>query len=105
MMRSAVLIYAGLLGLVCGCNSSQPDEEALLKPRIGKGCTVQFRRDALGAGASLPVSPTTGEVNGASVTVVGTLTQVRGRWIVIWDHKNGEYFIPRESVLMLEFGR
>ena len=104
-MRTAILTYVGLLGLVCGCNSSPPDEDSLLKPRIGTRCRVQFRRDALGTAASLPVSPMTGETNGASVTIDGTLTQVGGRWIVIRDNSSGEFFVSRESVLMLEFGR
>ena len=105
MMRTAILVCVGLLGLAGGCSSSPSNEDWLLKPRIGKGCTVQFRRDALGAAADIPVSPTTGEINGASVTVAGTLSQVSDRWVVIRDHKGGEFVVARESVLMLEFGR
>ena len=36
----------------------------LSSPLLGKLCTIKFRRDALGAAASLPVAPLTGNING-----------------------------------------
>lgn len=102
-MRTLIFCWVCLAGAVCGCNSSPPSDESTFSRKIGSGCVVQFRRDALGAAASLPVSPRTGEINGASVTVAGELVRVTNTWVVIrtGDH---EFFIPKESILMLEFG-
>jgi hypothetical protein len=43
---------------------------------LGKDCKVQFKRNALGAGADLPVSPQTDSINGAKTSCVGTLRTV-----------------------------
>ena len=68
---------------------------------MGKNVRVQFRRDALGAAAALPISPTTGEINGASTTVVGTLIRVEADAIVV-DSQGRPKWIPREVILLVE---
>lgn len=67
----------------------------------GKNVRVQFRRDALGAAASLPVPPTTGEINGAATCVVGKLTKAEGNGIVIGPEERPKW-IPREVILFVE---
>jgi hypothetical protein len=51
---------------VPGCNRSTTIEEVdLLASKVGRSCTVQFRRgDGLGAGGGSSVPPTTGSING-----------------------------------------
>ena len=76
-----------------------------LREHIGEICTVQFRRDALGSGATLPVSPTTGSINGAEVAVGGKLVAVEGDGIVIEGlppHQANTYWIPFHAILLVE---
>jgi hypothetical protein len=77
---------------------------------IGKSVEVQFRRDALGAGALLPISPTTNSAGGAQVSVTGTLLEALPDSIVVEMQKiiDGALFgdprphwIPREVILMV----
>lgn len=67
----------------------------------GTKCAVQFRRDALGAAANLPVSPDTDNINGAQVSLTGTLKSMNADWIVVTQGKT-DYWIARDSVLMLK---
>lgn len=71
-------------------------------PPLGKQCTIQFRRDALGAAASLPVSPLTGNINGADTTISGTLKSTRGEWIVL-DRGGQEIWVSKAAVLLIQF--
>jgi hypothetical protein len=104
-MRS-VKLMALLAVLLGGCDSAQPvSDKPLPAEKVGQNCVVQFRRgDGLGAGGSLPVSATTGSVNGAEVSVSGKLRAVSGGWIAV-ESGNTEYHIPRESILLIQFGR
>lgn len=72
-----------------------------LRQWVGKNVRVQFRRDALGAAASLPIPPMTGEINGAETTVVGHLIKVEGTGIVIGPEERPKW-IPREVILFVE---
>jgi hypothetical protein len=106
------LVLVVLVGAGCG-----EHEKAKLSQKIGANCTVQFRRgDALGSGASLPVSPTVFGINGAEVSVAGKLKAVDKEWIVLEKPEpdatvNGkpqpqppaELWIPREAVLLVAF--
>ena len=69
--------------------------------QLGKPCTIQFRRDALGAGASLPISPMTGSMNGADTSVAGTLKRATPEWIVI-EKSGDELWIPRSVILLIQ---
>mgnify|MGYP001447369756 FL=1 len=62
---------------------------------------MQFRRDALGAAANLPISPTAGSINGVSTTIVGTLAIVESDAIVV-DADNRLKWVPREVILFVE---
>ncbi|MBW3625455.1 MAG: hypothetical protein KY468_18830, partial [Armatimonadetes bacterium] len=96
MKRSrALLLVGGVLSLaMAGCNvqSSLP---------VGQNVIIQFRRDALGAGASLPVPPTTQEWNGASVYLYGMLRGADAEWLTL-EREGKTYWIPRINVLLIE---
>ena len=72
-------------------------------PPLGKECVVQFRRDALGTAASLPVAPLTGSINGAETTVSGKLAMVGSEWIVVTRTNGNDLWIPKTSVLLIQY--
>ena len=86
-------------------------------PKPGTICTVQFRRDALGAGANIPVSPLTNIADGAAVSVSGKLIAVNREAILLeWEnrdsiiHKNEiptyqvhRLWIPKSSILLIQY--
>ena len=82
-----------------------PGEPPFLKQHLGEACTVQFRRDALGGAATLPVPPTSAAINGATVAQEGTLQAVEGEGIVIEDslHQEKTYWIPYDVILNVSF--
>ena len=107
-MKKTILLPIALLSLmsVAGCSNEKSDgmTSSELSNWIGKNVRIQFRRDALGAAASLPISPTTGEINGASTTIVGQLLKINAQSIVVGDHQRSESpkWIPREVILFVE---
>jgi hypothetical protein len=72
-----------------------------LRQWAGKNVRIQFRRDALGAAASLPVPPTAGEINGATTCVIGKLMHVERTGLVIGPEEHPKW-IPREVILFVE---
>ncbi len=69
-------------------------------PRAGELVTVQLRRDHLGAGADVPISPTTNSFNGARTCVSGQLQALTDRWVVI-DSGSERHWVARSSVLLV----
>lgn len=69
-------------------------------PAPGTVVSLQFRRDALGAAANLPVPPTSDSHNGAPVSIQGKLVTITDDWIGL-DRDSRRHWIPRETVLML----
>lgn len=66
---------------------------------------MQFRRDALGAAASLPISPTSSGINGSTVIQNGKLLAVEGEGIVIEDSHPpapSSFWIPYHVILSVE---
>jgi hypothetical protein len=95
LVVSAILLWKG----------SEPSHAAFgneISPRTGKTCVVQFRRDALGAAANLPIAPMTDSINGAATSVSGKLKAVTSEWIVLEDGGQ-EIWIQRASVLLLRY--
>lgn len=91
-------------------NSESPtSSEASTHPLasdIGKGCTVQLKRNALGSGRDLPISPTTDSINNVAVNVQGILRAVRDNGILIEQNvENKKYWIPMDSILLIEMGK
>jgi hypothetical protein len=85
--------------LVTGCD--QATAAGFSSPPVGKPCTIQFRRDALGA-AGLPVSPMTGNINGAETAITGTLKSTSGEWVVL-DRGGKEVWVSKTVILLIQF--
>ena len=68
---------------------------------VGETVRVQFRRDALGSGAPLPVPPTTSEINGASTVLIGKLIHAESHAIVV-EADGRQNWIPREVILLVQ---
>ena len=101
-MRGSAALLVGVIVAASGCGGFSAGEDPLAA-RIGRACSVQFRRgDGLGAGDGNPVPPTTSNINGADVSVNGKLMAVGGGWVTVVAGKV-EYCIPRESILLIEF--
>jgi hypothetical protein len=99
MKKATWLVSCGVAAvLLCSCERA-PDR--FLTGHIGKSCTVQFRRNALGGAATLPVPPTTNAVNGADVSLSGALRSVEERGIIIESGKR-LFWIPTGSILIVE---
>jgi hypothetical protein len=87
------------MALFAGCDSNSTP---MRTPPVGKQCTIQFRRDALGAGADMPVPPMTDNINGADTSISGTLKSSTGEWIVL-DRNGSEVWVPKTAVLLIKY--
>jgi hypothetical protein len=81
--------------LLAGCDSGPT-------PPAGKSCTIQFRRDALGAAATVPVPPMTDNINGADTSISGLLKSTAGDWVVL-DHGGSEVWVPKAAILLIKY--
>ena len=98
IIRTSILTGALLASVVLsGC-----DHQDAPTLQAGKTCTLQFRRDALGAGATLPISPMTGNINGAETSISGTLKRSSSDWVVIEGKGGREILIPKSVILLIE---
>jgi len=97
--KNMVRIWACAAIFCVGCNTNS---DPSLASKIGQKCEVQFRRDALGMAGALPASPQTGELNGAPVSMVGTLKRVNSDWIVLAG-ETSESIIAVPTILLLKF--
>jgi hypothetical protein len=94
----AILLCAAslsLAALLAGCDAGPT-------PPVGKQCTIQFRRDALGTAASLPVPPLSDNINGADTSISGTLKSTGGEWVVI-DCHGLEVWVPKTTILLIKY--
>jgi hypothetical protein len=82
-----------------GCQKYETPDPA--KKLVGKAVTVQFRRDALGGAASIPVFPFTNSINGAETSFTGKVEQVEGSWLVV-AFGGKRIWVPREVILAVE---
>ncbi len=101
-----LVIILGVLGMT-GCESKTPSDQSSTNrtyPKAGAYCTVQFRRDALGASANLPISPTTGSINGARVCITGKFSKMNEDWVILTEGDSGEIWIPRSVILLIKVG-
>ena len=96
-------LRTGLAGGVMLALSMLPSCEWQEAPalQLGKPCTVQFRRDALGAGASNPISTRSSNHNGADTSIRGTLTQDSPDWVVI-EMDESKFWIPKSVILLIQ---
>jgi hypothetical protein len=70
-----------------------------IDPRLGVTCFVQFRRDALGLARDLPSSPDEYLHNGRNVGILGKITRLSDRWVVVVTKTNEEFWVPRDVIL------
>ena len=104
--KLAIVVIVLTLFAVISCDSKTSGSKAAnrITPKAGAYCTVQFRRDALGASADLPVPPTTGSINGAEVCVSGKFSKMNEDWVVLTEGNGGEIWIPRSMILLIKVG-
>jgi hypothetical protein len=69
---------------------------------VGKFCTVQFKRNALGGGAALPVSPLTNVSNGAEVSCGGKILSVTREGLLLEMDGSRHLWIPMDSILLVD---
>jgi hypothetical protein len=100
-----LLVVATLLAFAACSKSGGPAESQFLKQHIGEQCVVEFRRDALGSAAPLPVSPKTDSINGADVVQVGKLAAVEGRGLILEETgaQPVKFWIPYPVILSVKF--
>jgi hypothetical protein len=98
-MKTLSIVGLCVAMMLSGCGGGT---ESLANGRIGQRCVVQFRRDALGSAAPVPIGPDTDNINGAEVTISGTLKRVQAEAILITTDK-AEYLIPMAAILCLKF--
>jgi len=70
-------------------------------PKRGSYCTVQFRRDTLGAAGDLLVPPTSNMHNGAETCVTGKFSRMDEDWVILTEGKD-ETWIPRSAILLIK---
>jgi hypothetical protein len=104
LLKVLLLLLASVL--LAGCETrptpeQRPTPESRLTIPIGSKCVVQFRRDALGAAATLPIPPNTDNYNGAQVSLGGPLKGMSPDWIIIGGG-NEDCWIATSSILMLK---
>ncbi len=100
-----LLATVALLAFGACSRSGGSGESPFLKQHVGQPCVVEFRRDALGSGAPLPVSPKTDSMNGADVVQVGKLVAVEGRGLILEETGTPpvSYWIPYPVILSVRF--
>jgi hypothetical protein len=86
--------------VAAGCESKTP-RTAHNAPKQGSYCTVQFRRDALGAAADNPIPPTTNVHNGAPTCISGKFSRMDEDWVILTEGKD-ETWIPRSVILLIK---
>lgn len=96
-----------LASTLVGCNIEAGNNggaaaRPLLKKQIGEACTVQLRRESLGAAGELLSSPTSMTVNGADLAVRGRLTAYSTDGALINDGAH-DFWIPASSILLISF--
>jgi len=96
-MLAACLVGAGLANGPTSGESKSP-----FGGKIGASCIVHLRRDALGAASPSPIPPKTSNLNGAEISMAGTLSDAAGEWIVLSQDK-WEYVIPTHAILSVRF--
>jgi hypothetical protein len=94
----AIVVTTSLTGCV---HATAADRSASTPARI---CTVQFRRDALGAAATLPISPTAQGINGADTAITGSYKATRKGWVIV-ERDGRELWIPKSVILSIEFAQ
>jgi hypothetical protein len=106
--RLVPLLSLFCLGATSCTRMGQPTPSEFLTKHLGQECTVQFRRDALGASAAEPISPTTTGLNNSLVIQRGKLLVVEQQGVALEvvaiqpPHGKSIFWIPTSSILSVE---
>jgi hypothetical protein len=105
LMKMILIVVVSLIAIAgtlsfTGCNRAGAADFS--KSGNGRECVIQFRRDALGAAANLPISPTANAINGAQTSVSGTMKGFREDWVVI-DREGREIWVAKASILLIQY--
>lgn len=98
-MKRQILFIAIAASFLLGCDDDHEKGPGHGGPKPGATVTVQFRGDALGASGSA-IPPLTDVMNGAPVSVGGTLVRSDPEWVVL-DVSARRVWIPRSNVLLM----
>lgn len=104
-MKVKICVLTLMAMMLTGCKPESKNS-SIPKDLIGKVCTVQLDRNALGTACNVPVPPTTGSINGSEVCVGGTIEKIDSNWVVVSQEvRSGAdkktIYIPMESVLLI----
>lgn len=69
---------------------------------VGRGCVVYLRYDALGTSSDSPKAAFTDVMNGAEVSIRGTLQEMNHNWVIVQQDRESNkrvLWIPMSSVL------
>ena len=109
------LIIVGCLALMThGCGQAKlakptPNAEVTVhdaRALVGRFCVVYIRYDALGTGSDSPKPAFTDVINGAEVSIRGTLKEMNNEWVIILQDRETSQrvlWIPKNSVLSVAF--
>ena len=76
-----------------------PDD---VRPPAGRRCRVHLRREAMGVAGQAPYPISGNNIAADRAALVGTLERVGRDWFVLRGERS-TYWVPRETVLALEF--
>lgn len=109
------LIIVGCLALMTyGCGQAKlakptPNAEITVhdaRALVDRFCVVYIRYDALGTGSDSPKPAFTDVINGAEVSIRGTLKEMNNEWVIILQDRETSQrvlWIPKSSVLSVAF--
>ena len=73
-----------------------------VRPPAGRRCRVHLRRDGLGVANAAPYPLSGNAIATERAQITGTLERVGRDWLVLRGEKS-TYWVPRETVLAVEF--
>ena len=79
-------------------NATIPPSETI---PVGTHCLVQLQRNALGAGASSPISATVKQFNDAVLSYEGKMKRMNSEWVVLTLADSSECWIAKSAVLTI----
>ena len=108
--RPLLLLATLVLSLASCSKPGAPPNPSILSRHVGEECVIEYRRDALGAGAALPIGPEVDETNGSQVCTHGKLTDVEREGIVVeraisQTTTTFTFWIPFHAILNVRFQR
>jgi hypothetical protein len=99
---AAITLVAAVVLVWGNAETARASGPAFLTAHLGQNCTVQLRRNLLGAASDKPISPTVAASPGiAEYAVSGKLSTVHDEWVVI-EGQNRKFYIPQETILLIE---